>query len=73
MTEINLRRIDDLPDAAALRLSDVLQLIPVSKSTWWEGVKTGRYPKPLNLGARARGWRLGDIRKLTESSWETTQ
>jgi predicted DNA-binding transcriptional regulator AlpA len=27
-----------------LRLPEVLKLIPVSKATWWAGVKTGRYP-----------------------------
>ena len=26
-------------------------IIPISKSSWWEGVKTGRYPKAIKLGA----------------------
>lgn len=30
-----------------LRLPEVLKIIPVSKSNWWAGVKTGRYPKPV--------------------------
>jgi predicted DNA-binding transcriptional regulator AlpA len=53
-----------LDDLAAMRLSRVLEVYPVSKSTWWEGVRSGRFPKPLRLGARARAWRTSDIRAL---------
>lgn len=49
-----------------LRLKQVLQLIPVSKSTWWVGVKTGRFPKPIKLGPRTTAWRESDIRALME-------
>ena len=38
--------------------------IPVSKSTWWAGVRTGRYPKPVKLGPRITAWRMEDIRAL---------
>lgn len=38
--------------------------IPVSKSTWWAGVKSGRYPKPVKLGPRITAWRVEDIRAL---------
>lgn len=47
-----------------LRLNEVLEVLPVSKSTWWEGVRTGRYPRPVKLGDRITCWRLGDIREL---------
>ena len=39
-----------LPTTGFLRLAQVLSLVPVSKSNWWEGCRTGRYPKPLKLG-----------------------
>lgn len=58
-----------LPDTGLLRLSAILAPfgpIPVSKSTWWEGVKIGRYPKPLKLGPRVTVWRVEDIRELIE-------
>lgn len=43
-------------------------LIPVKKSTWWAGVKSGRYPKPVRtLGVRITAWRVEDIRKLIEA------
>ena len=42
-------------------------IIPISLSSWWEGVKAGIYPKPVKLGgARAVGWRVEDIRDLIE-------
>jgi len=40
--------------------------IPVSKSTWWQGVKDGRFPKPEKLGPRVTVWRAEDIRALYE-------
>lgn len=44
-------------------------IIPVSKSTWWAGVKSGRYPKPVRtLGRRITVWRVEDIRALIEQS-----
>jgi predicted DNA-binding transcriptional regulator AlpA len=49
-----------------LRLPQVLKLIPVSKSTWWQGVKDGRFPKPVKLGARITAWRAEDIKLLIE-------
>lgn len=38
--------------------------IPISKSTWWAGVKSGRYPKPHKLGPRITAWRVDDIQRL---------
>ncbi|WP_072697855.1 helix-turn-helix transcriptional regulator [Desulfovibrio litoralis] len=49
-----------------LRLKQVLHLIPVSKSTWWEGCKTGRYPKPIKLSPRTTAWKAEDIATLIE-------
>lgn len=41
-------------------------LIPVSKSTWWAGVASGKFPQPLRLG-RCTMWRAADIERLLES------
>lgn len=44
-------------------------IIPVSKSTWWAGVRSGRYPQPTRaLGARITAWRAEDIRALIEAA-----
>ena len=44
-----------------LRLPQVLTIIPISKSAWWQGCKDGRYPKPIKLGPRPTVWRSADI------------
>jgi predicted DNA-binding transcriptional regulator AlpA len=51
-----------------LRLPAVLQVFPVSRSAWWAGVKTGKYPKSVKLGPRTTVWRTEDIFDLLESS-----
>lgn len=57
----------ELPETGFVRLSTLLQLIPVSKSTWWAGVKSGRYPQPVRtLGERITAWRVEDIRALID-------
>ena len=58
-----------LPDTGFVRLASILAPrgpIPVSKSTWWLGVKTGRFPQPVKLGPRTTAWRVEDIRRLIE-------
>ena len=50
-----------------LRISQVLALVPVGRSSWWEGCRTGRYPKPIKLGPRTTVWRAEDIAAFIES------
>lgn len=38
--------------------------IPVSRSTWWAGVASGRYPKPIKLSEGVTVWRAADIDAL---------
>jgi prophage regulatory protein len=38
--------------------------IPVSRSTWWSGVKSGRFPAPVKLGPRITAWRDADLEQL---------
>lgn len=38
--------------------------VPVSKSSWWSGVKDGRFPKPIKLGPRTTVWAEEDIDAL---------
>ena len=46
-----------LTEDSFLRLPQVLELIPISKSAWWQGCKEGRFPKPIKLGPRTSVWR----------------
>lgn len=44
-------------------------IIPVSRSHWYAGVRSGRYPQPTRaLGPRITAWRAEDIRALVEST-----
>jgi prophage regulatory protein len=57
------------PQAGFVRLALILAPngpIPVSKSTWWAGVKAGRFPQPVKLGPRITAWRIEDIRALID-------
>ena len=49
-----------------IRLPEILSIIPVSKSTWWAGVKTGRFPKGIKLSANTTAWRVVDIQELIQ-------
>jgi len=44
----------------------IAPIIPISKSSWWEGVKSGRYPKPIKLGPRTTVWKYSEILALVE-------
>lgn len=68
-----------LPETGFLRLWHIIgnpkavppipAVIPVSKSTWWAGVKSGRYPQPVRtLGQRITAWRAEDIHRLIRGS-----
>ena len=39
-------------------------IIPLSRSTWWAGIRLGIYPKPIKLSQRTSAWRRVDIDNL---------
>lgn len=55
-----------LPEIGFVRLPTVLHHFPVSRSAWWAGIRSGRYPKPVKIGPRTTAWRAEDIRSLIE-------
>lgn len=67
-----------LPETGYLRLQQIIgnpnasppipAIIPVSKSSWWAGVKDGRFPKPVKLGPRTTAWKISDIREFVEKA-----
>jgi hypothetical protein len=66
--------VTQLPETGFLRLKQIIgdpkanppipPIIPVKKTTWWNGVRDGRYPKPVKLGERITAWRVEQIRDL---------
>jgi predicted DNA-binding transcriptional regulator AlpA len=59
--------INHISSTGFLRLRQVLALVPICKSAWWEGCKTGRFPKPVKLGPRTTAWRAEDIAALVKN------
>jgi prophage regulatory protein len=46
------------------RLPQVLARIPVSRSAWFAGIRSGRYPRGYSLGPRTTVWRSDDIDQI---------
>ena len=71
-TQANLQT---LPETGFLRLWQIIgdkknnipPLIPVSRTTFLNGVKSGKYPKPINLGTRTIAWKVEDIKLFINS------
>ena len=71
-----------LPETGYLRLNQIIgspksdppipPLIPVSRSSWWQGCKTGRFPTPVKLGPRTTCWRVEDIRALINGTFQSS-
>jgi prophage regulatory protein len=71
-----MAKVSVLPEIGYLRLNQIIgnrssdlsapPLIPVSRSTWWAGVKTGIFPKPIKLSPGVTVWRVEDIRSFIE-------
>ena len=41
-------------------------ILPISKSSWWDGVRSGRFPKAVKIGANTTVWREDEIRSLVD-------
>ncbi len=65
-----------LPESGFLRIWQIIgnpkadppipALIPIGRTSFLNGVKSGKYPKPVKLGERTTAWRVSDIRALIE-------
>ena len=55
---------NELQHEGFLRISKVLEVFPVSKSTWWAGIKKGKFPKGVKLTENTTAWRVSDIQEL---------
>ncbi len=45
-------------------------ILPISRTTFLDGVKSGKFPKPVKLGARTVAWKASEIMALVESFGE---
>jgi predicted DNA-binding transcriptional regulator AlpA len=68
-TEIEVPVVTAFPAHGFVRLPAIIGprgLLPVSRSTWWAGVRSGGFPKGVKLGPNITAWRAEDIRSLIE-------
>jgi prophage regulatory protein len=74
--KINSDSVSQLPPTGFLRLFQIIgnknakppivALIPIGRTSWLNGVKSGKYPKPVKLGERTTAWKIEDIKALIE-------
>ena len=70
--------MNQLPETGFLRLPQIVgnpkanppipPILPVSRSSFWAGVKSGKYPKPIKLGPRTTVWSVDSIRAFIASA-----
>ena len=70
-------KVNNLPEYGFLSLYQIIgnksvnnpipAIIPVSKSTWWAGVKSGLYPKPYKIGEKRVAWKVSEIKNFIDS------
>jgi prophage regulatory protein len=41
-------------------------IIPISATSWWNGVKSGKYPKPIKLGPKTTCWKASEVLALVK-------
>lgn len=66
--DVTPQRAPTLPQVGFVRLPTILAVFPVSRSSWWAGVKSGKYPPAVKLGPRTTAWRVEAIRQLIEQT-----
>jgi len=73
---------NSIPNTGFLRLYQIIgnpkaeppitPLYPVSRSTWWNGVKAGRFPQSVKLGPNITAWRVEDILQLIQETADSS-
>jgi predicted DNA-binding transcriptional regulator AlpA len=64
---------DKFPTAGLVRLKDIIAPdgpLPISKSSWWAGVRSGRYPPAIKLGPRTTCWCARSVRALFDPDYQ---
>ena len=58
---VKIQNFDTLSDSALVRLPTVLSVLGVSRTSFYEGLRAGEFPKPVKVGKRSVAWRKSDI------------
>lgn len=57
------------PEDRLIDIWQCLEMVPVSKTTWWKGAKEGVYPSPVKVGGRTF-WRYSEVLAFVREEWE---
>ena len=63
----NSKQNTALPATGFLRLRHVLQLVPIGRSTLYQKMKLGTFPRAVKLGPRITAWRAADINDYVQN------
>lgn len=55
------------PSPAFYRLSDVMRITALSRSTIYRRVAEGRFPAPVHLGGRASAWQCVSLQQWIDN------
>lgn len=61
-----------LEPSPLLRRREVLELLRISTSCLYAGMKRGIYPRPIRIANRAVAWRREDIEKILQYGVQKT-
>ena len=67
---MDTKNLSELPNEGFVRLPVVLRVLDIGKTTWWCGVREGKFPKPIKIGTRTARWNVKNIRALIEKYTE---
>ena len=54
-------RLIRLPEIIGNKKTGERGLLSIGATSWWLGVRAGRFPKPVKLGPRTTAWRESDV------------
>ncbi len=57
-----------LNDIVGDRSKGIPAIISISKSSWWRGVREGKYPKGIKLGPCTTVWKMSAIQRFIEKA-----
>lgn len=66
MKNLNQKNSNQLDGVGFIRLREILQILPIGRSTFLEKVSKGIYPQPIKLTERTVGWVKSDIKALID-------
>lgn len=55
---------NELPTEGFVSLPVVLRVMSIGKTSWWNGIRSGKYPRPSKFGSKTARWHVDDIRAL---------